>query len=89
MKIPACTTSLVFSVVFWVTAYAHPSDKLQPDLPLKECHDEVSSVTLTKTRLELTTALLTITLMDVKPTYVTVTTTDCEPYIVAQMEILS
>ena len=87
---PACTT-LVFSAVFWVTAYAqaHPSDKLQPDLPLKGCHDEVSAVTVRNTRLQFTTALLTITLMDIKPTYVTVTTTECEPYIVTQMEILS
>ena len=92
MKMSACTTYLVFSAVFWVTVYAqsaHPSDKLQPDLPLKDCHDEVSSVAVTNTRLDVTTALLTITLMDIKPTYVTVTTTECEPYIVTQMEILS
>ncbi|XP_042867657.1 uncharacterized protein LOC122250346 [Penaeus japonicus] len=65
------------------------SEGLQPDLPVKQCQDEYSLVTLTSTRLQVNTVFPTITLLDVSPTYVSITTTDCVPYTVTHTETVS
>ncbi|XP_069997609.1 chondroitin proteoglycan 1-like [Penaeus vannamei] len=62
---------------------------LEPDLPVKACQDQFSSVSLTSTRLQVSTVVSTVTLLDVIPTYVSVTTTDCEPYAITHMETVS
>ncbi|XP_069982946.1 chondroitin proteoglycan 1-like [Penaeus vannamei] len=65
------------------------SEGLEPDLPVKACQEEFSSVSLTSTRLQVSTVVSTVTLLDVVPTYVSVTTTDCVPYATTHTETVS
>jgi len=65
------------------------TEGLEPDLPVKACQDEFSSVSLTSTRLQVSTVVSTVTLLDVIPTYVSVTITDCEPYAITHTETVS
>jgi len=76
--------------IVWATLLLlRATNGLQPDLPLKQCQEEFSAVTLTSTRLEFSTALFTVANLDLKPAYVTVTTTTCEPFTVTHTETVS
>ena len=87
----ASTVTMFIYTALWISIFCVSGcDTLHADLPVKQCHDEVSSVTVTNTRLELNTALLTVThVVDVVPVLVTVTATDCATYTVTQVDVVS
>ncbi|XP_069982944.1 uncharacterized protein [Penaeus vannamei] len=78
------------SLVLWTAlSLLAISEGLEPDLPMKACQEEFSSVSLTSTRLQVSTVVSTVTLLDVVPTYISVTTTDCIPYAITHTETVS
>ncbi|XP_069982945.1 uncharacterized protein [Penaeus vannamei] len=78
------------SLVLWTAlSLLAISEGLEPDLPVKACQEEFSSVSLTSTRLQVSTVVSTVTLLDVVPTYVSLTTTDCVPYLITHTETVS
>jgi len=93
LKQLAITISMSFnmkSLVLWTAlSLLATSEGLEPDLPVKACQEEFSSVSLTSTRLQVSTVVSTVTLLDVVPTSVSVTTTDCVPYVITHTETVT
>ncbi|XP_069998551.1 uncharacterized protein [Penaeus vannamei] len=79
LKQLAITISMSFNMktlVLWTALSLFATcEGLEPDLPVKACQEEFSSVSLTSTRLQVSTVVSTVTLLDVVPTSVVGTTT--------------
>ncbi|XP_069975490.1 uncharacterized protein [Penaeus vannamei] len=89
LKKLAITISMSFNIFLVLWTLLVKTEGLEPDLPVKACQDEFSSVSLTSTRLQVSNVVSTVTLLDVIPTYVSVTITDCEPYAITHTETVS
>ena len=55
----------------------------------KQCQEEISSLTVTSTRLQLSTGLVTVTNVNLRSVYKSLTTTECRPSTVSQIQLVT